>query len=78
MGRHFAKAMSPEELREARETARLDKKSMALSLGWPYRTYQDREYGRRGIPQDAADQVHAVVRRQAEIMEKIKAGLRAR
>lgn len=52
-----------------------DMTSMAAVLGWPYRTYQDRELGNRGIPDYAAKQVLEAQQRErevlAEIMQKI-------
>lgn len=67
--------MTGPELKALREEMHLDLKSMALVLDkMPYRTYQDYEYGKRGIPEDVSKKVFEAHRKDREFM----AGMAAR
>ena len=63
--------MTSDELKALREEMHLDKRSMALILEVPYRTYQDREYGKRGIPNDFAEKVIEAHRKDRAFMASI-------
>lgn len=63
--------MTATELKSIRESMNLDIVSMAIVLGWPYRTYQDRELGNRGIPDYAVNQVLLAQQRECEAMTRI-------
>lgn len=63
--------MNGKMLKSIRTAMNLDVVSMALLLGWPYRTYQDRELGNRGIPQYAAQQVLDAQERDRSTMTRI-------
>jgi hypothetical protein len=63
--------MTASELKSIRTSMKLNIAAMSQILGWPYRTYQDRELGNRGIPSDAARQVIDAQRRDTETMTRI-------
>lgn len=63
--------MSAATLRTIRQQIGFDMRSLATSLGLKYRTYQDYEYGKRGIPKEVADAVRAFQRRDRQNMQKI-------
>lgn len=58
-------------LRNIRQQIGFDMRSMAISLDLPYRTYQDYEYGNRGISKDVADAVRAFRRRDRQTTNQI-------
>lgn len=49
MARKKHAELTKEQLRGIRVAMKYSKADMARVLGWPYRTYQDRESGARGI-----------------------------
>lgn len=64
--------MTANQLKSIRISMGMDIKSMAIMLGWPYRTYQDRELGNRGIPAKAVAEVYVVQERDRKLMLRIK------
>ena len=66
--------MTARKLKDIRGAIGFDLRAMAGALGMPYRTYQDYEYGRRGIPKAVAEAVQELRRRDRQFM----AGLRRR
>lgn len=64
------------QLKNIRIAMNLDIKSMSTLLGWPYRTYQDRELGNRRIPDKAAAQVLALQSRERETTAAVIAKIR--
>jgi len=67
--------MTAKELKTIRTAMNLDIKSMAVILGWPYRTYQDRELGNRGIPETAAEEVLAARQRDSMAVRRAMAAV---
>lgn len=63
--------MTSTSLKNIRTSLNLDIKSMAQVLGWPYRTYQDRELGNRGIPEKAAQQVMHLQQTERQAMARV-------
>lgn len=64
--------MTASELKSVRLSMNLDIKHMALTLGWPYRTYQDRELGNRGIPKKAKTEVLQAKEHNDRTMSRIR------
>ena len=63
--------MSAATLRTIRQQIGFDMRSLAISLGLPYRTYQDYEYDNRGIPKEVADAVRDFRRRDRQTTNQI-------
>lgn len=65
--------MSARKLKDIRVEVGFDKRSMARALdGMPYRTYQDYEYGRRGIPAEVAEAARELHRRDRQFMRQLR------
>lgn len=64
--------MTPAKLKQIRRDVGFDMRSMARSLGMPYRTYQDYEYGKRGVSKEAADAIRELHRRDRAFMKKLR------
>lgn len=70
--------MDAGKLRRIRMAMGYDKRAMARALdGMPYRTYQDYEYGRRGIPQEVAKAVEELRRCDRDFMKHLRRRLAA-
>ena len=66
--------MTGPELKALRQEMHMDMRSMSLILDkMPYRTYQDYEYGKRGIPESVAERVREAHRKDREFMAGIVA-----
>lgn len=63
--------LTPASLKAAREKMGRNRAELAAELGTPYRTYQDWEAGRRGIPLLAAVAVGLMLDKDAWVMHKI-------
>ncbi len=59
------------ELKALRQEMHFDKRSLALLLSVPYRTLQDRESGKRGIPEEFAEKMREAHRKDREFMAGI-------
>jgi DNA-binding transcriptional regulator YiaG len=64
--------MTAGALEQIRLDIGFDMRAMARSLGLPYRTYQDYEYGNRGIPKKVADAARDLRRRDRAFMKKLR------
>jgi len=69
--------MTAVKLKKIRLAIGFDMRSMARTLGMPNRTYQDYEYGKRGIPKIVADAAVEVWRRDRAFMKKLRRQLLA-
>lgn len=78
MSRKKARSMLPAELIAIRESLGYQQADMARFLGWPERTYEDREAGRRGIPADAAEWVRSAPARDAAGMDRLRGWIKNR
>lgn len=70
--------MTATQLKNARTEMRLDLRSMAAVLKMPYRTYQDYEYGKRGISLDVEIKVKTAADRNRQTMARIIAKVDAK
>lgn len=64
--------MTPAKLKQIRRDIGFDMRAMSRTLGMPYRTYQDYEYGKRGVSKEAADAVRELWRRDRAFMKKLR------
>lgn len=69
--------MTANELKSTRTAMSLDLRSMAVVLKLPYRTYQDYEYGKRGIPDDVATRAAVALQKDRQFMTRLTTRLQS-